>query len=122
MSKLDQMIEDALGAEDRALFARFGDQGLVGEIGGLFSGKTGWWVVLTSLVQIALFAGALYAAMQFLTLDDPVLVIRWGIAAAVWFMAMSVIKLMHWQQMQANRVIREVKRLQLQLARGQSSV
>lgn len=122
MSKLDRMIEDALGAEDRALLSRFGDQGLFGEIGGLFSGKTGWWVVLTSLIQIALFAAALYATSQFLTLDDPVLVMRWGIAAAVWFMAMSVIKLMHWQQMQANRVIREVKRLQLQVARGQSAV
>lgn len=122
MSKLDRMIEEALGAEDRALLSRFGEQGLFGEIGGLFSGKMGWWVVLTSLVQIALFAGALYATLQFLTLDDPVLVTRWGFAAAVWFMAMSVIKLMHWQQMQANRVIREVKRLHLQLARGQSSV
>jgi hypothetical protein len=28
---------------------------------------------------------------------------------------------MHWQQMQANRVIREVKRLELQVARGRSA-
>ncbi len=118
MSKLDRMIEDALGAEDRAVLSRFGEQGLFGEVAGLFSGKMGWWVALTILVQVALFAAGLYAAAKFLTLDDPVLVVRWGIAAAVWFMAMSVIKLMHWQQMQANRVIREVKRLELQVARA----
>jgi hypothetical protein len=116
------MIEAALGAEDRALFARFGDEGLLGEVGGLFAGKMGWWVALTSLIQLLLFAGAVYAAMQCLTLGDPVSVIRWGIAAAVLFMAISIIKIMHWQQMQANRVIREVKRLHLQLARGQSLV
>lgn len=121
MSKLDRMIEDALGEEDRAVMARFGEQGLFGEIGGLFSGKMAWWVVLTTGVQIALFAAGLYAAAKFLTLDDPVLVMRWGIAAAVWFTAMSVIKVMHWQQMQANRVIREVKRLELQLARAKAA-
>lgn len=118
MSKLDKMIEEALSAEDRAVLSRFGEQGLLGEIGGLFSGKMGWWVALTMLVQVALFAAGLYAAAQFLTLDDPVRVMRWGVAAAVWFMAMGVIKLMHWQQMQANRILREVKRLELQMARA----
>jgi hypothetical protein len=121
MSKLDRMIEDALGAEDRALFNRFGERGLAGEAAELFTGKMGWWNVLSSLIQVALFAAAIYATMKFLTLDDPVLVTRWGVAAAVWFMAMSVIKLMHWQQMQANRVIREVKRLELQVARSRTA-
>ena len=36
------------------------------------------------------------------------------------FMAMSVIKIMQWQQVQANRVIREVKRLELQIARSKT--
>ncbi len=121
MSKLDRMIEEALGEEDRAVLSRFGEQGLLGEVGGLFSGKMGWWVALTMLVQVALFAAGLYAAAKFLTLDDPVLVVRWGFAASFLFMAMSVIKLMHWQQMQANRVIREIKRLELQLARAKAA-
>lgn len=121
MSKLDRMIEEALGAEDRAVLSRFGEQGLLGETAALFSGKMGWWVVLTTAVQVALFAAGVYAAAQFLTLTDPVMVVRWGIAAAVWFTAMGVIKLMHWQQMQANRIIREVKRLELQLARSKAA-
>ena len=118
MSKLDQLIEESLNAEDRALLSQYGEQGMAGMVGGMFSGKLGWWVALTTLVQIALFAAALYAAMKFLTLDDPVMVIRWGVAASVWFTAMGIIKIMHWQQMQANRVIREVKRLELQIARA----
>jgi hypothetical protein len=44
--------------------------------------------------------------------------IRWGGLFALLILAMSVIKLMHWQQMQANRTIREVKRLALQLAKA----
>ena len=121
MSKLDKVIEEALSVEDRAVLSRFGEQSLLGEVGGLFAGKLGWWVALTMLVQIALFTAGLYAAAKLLTLDDPVLATRWGIAAAVWFMAMGVIKLMHWQQMQTNRIIREVKRLELQVARARSA-
>lgn len=59
MSKLDRMIEDALDKEDRALFAQHGDQGLVGEVAGLFGGKLGPWNALTAVMQIILFAGAL---------------------------------------------------------------
>jgi len=47
--------------------------------------------------------------------------IRWGAVASVWFRAMSVIKVMRWRQIQANRVIREVKRVELQLARAKAA-
>ena len=120
MSKLDKLIEESLEAEDRALFAQYGEKGIFGEVGELFTGKARWWVVLTIIVQLALFAAALYAAAQFLAAADPVIAIRWGVVASVWFMAMGIIKIMHWQQMQANRVIREVKRVELQLARSKA--
>lgn len=120
MSKLDRLIEDALNAEDRALFAAQGEQGFVGQIGGLFAGRLGWLSALTMAAQIGLFIGALYAARQFLSLDDPSAAMRWGALAGLFFAAMTVIKLMHWSQMQANRVIREVKRVELLLARTKS--
>ncbi len=121
MSKLDKLIEQSLDAEDRALLAQYGEQGMLGMVGELFAGKARWWVVLTTAVQIGLFAAALYAAVQFFAAADPVIAIRWGIVASVWFMAMATIKIMHWQQMQANRVIREVKRVELQLARSKAA-
>jgi len=118
MSKLDKMIEDALSAEDRSLFAHYGERGLVGEIGGLFSGKMGWWNALTVVIQVILFAGAFYAATKFIAIDDLPAMIRWGALSGLLMLAVSVIKLMHWEEMQANRVIREIKRLQLQIARA----
>jgi len=66
----------------------------------------GGWVALTSLIRIVLVAGAVYPAMPSLTLGGPASVIRGGTAAAVLFMAISVIKLMHGRQMQARRLIR----------------
>lgn len=121
MSKLDQLIEDALDREDRALFARHGDQGLFGEVADLFGGKLAWWNGLTVVMQIALFIGALFAGREFMATADVPAMIRWGGLCALLMIAVSVIKLMHWQQVQANRVIREVKRVELLLARSKSA-
>lgn len=120
MNKLDRMIEEALDAEDREIFAQYGEKGMFTEIVGLFSGKFGPWNILTATIQVIMFAGALYAGRQFIAVDNLPDMIRWGALASLLIAAMSVIKLMQWQQVQANRVIREVKRVELQLARSKT--
>lgn len=120
MNRLDRMIEEALDAEDREIFAQYGERGMFGEIAGLFSGKFGPWNMLTAVVQVIMFAGALYAGRQFIAVDNLPDLIRWGALAGLLIAAMSVIKLMQWQQVQANRVIREVKRVELQLVRSKA--
>lgn len=116
MSKFDQLIEDTLADEDQAVFAEYGEQGLFGQIGGLFTGKLGWVNAVQAVAQIALFAGAIYAVVNFLRVDGLPEMIRWGGLAGLLMLAVSVIKLMQWEQMQTNRVIREVKRVELRLA------
>lgn len=120
MSKLDRMIEEALDAEDRDIFSQFGEKGIFGEVAELLTGKLGWINLAQFIVQVALFAGALYAGGRVIALDDPVALIRWSALVVGLFMGMSVIKIMQWQQMQANRIIREVKRVELQIARSKS--
>ena len=120
MSKLDKLIEESLETEDRAILAQFGEKGIFGEVAELFTGKFGWINLAQFVVQIALFAGALYAGGRVIALDEPAALIRWSALVVGLFMAMSVIKIMQWQQVQANRVIREVKRLELQIARSKT--
>lgn len=120
MSKLDRLIEDALNEEDRALFARFGEQGLFAGFGDLFRGRLGFVNAISALAQIGLFAGALFAGREFLAAGEVPAMLRWGALFGGLFLAMSVIKLMHWMQLQANRVLREVKRMELQIARSKT--
>lgn len=120
MNKLDRMIEDALDAEDRAILAQYAEQGMFSDVAGLFAGKYGPWNILTAIVQVILFAGALYAGKEFLAATDLLDAVRWGALGAIGFAAISVIKLMQWQQVQANRIIREVKRVELQLVRSKT--
>lgn len=120
MSKLDRLIEESLAEEDRALFAKFGEQGLFAGVGELFTGRLGFVNAISAVAQIALFAGALFAGQKFLVAGDVPEMLRWGALFGGLFLAMSVIKLMHWMQFQANRVLREVKRVELQIARART--
>jgi hypothetical protein len=117
MTDLDRMIEEALDREDRAILQQYGEQGMFAQVGGLFQGKLAFWTALTAIAQIGMFAVAVYAGVQFLNAGDPQAVARW--AAVAWLAATGVIviKTWFWMQMQANRILREVKRVELQIAR-----
>ncbi len=118
MSKLDRAIEEALSDEDRTVLADYGEKGIFGEVGELFVGKLGWINMTQFAAQLGLFAGFVYAAAKAVGAADALVLTGWAALAIVLMLAMSVIKIMQWQQIQANRVIREVKRVELQIARA----
>lgn len=117
MTKLDQRIEEALEAEDRALMEKLGEQGLMGQFGGLFQGKMAWITVVTLLAGIFLTIVGFYAAWKFSTVDDTNTMLRW--AGIAWFglTAQMMIKQWSWMRMETNRTLREIKRVELQMAR-----
>ena len=117
MEKLDQMIEEALEAEDREIFAQTGELGWFTLGLGLFRGKLGWvnWVVM--IVQTAMFFAAVWCGFQFFGATDVLVAVKWGISGGVLALAALAMKLSMMPQIQADRVIREVKRVELMLAR-----
>ena len=119
MSKLDDEIAEALAAEDRALHAEFGELGLFGQLGSLFTGKLAWLSIITIIIgTIATFLG-FYAIWKFVTVDSVEEILRWGALATAAFGTQMMIKLWSWMRMETNRVLREVKRVELQIARLQ---
>jgi len=117
MDDLDKKIEEALNEEDRALLHEFGEQGLFGQLGGLFRGKLGWLSMITFVVAFIMFAIGAWAAWNFYQASDVVVMLKWAGLAWLGLMAQMMIKLWSWMRMESNRVLREVKRLELQIAR-----
>ena len=116
MRDLDEMIEETLSEEERALLRRLGEEpGAFGMALGLFRGRTGWVNAVLMTVQGIAFVAGVYAAWMFFEAADPVTQLRWGLPAAVLLILSAMIKLAMWPEMHANRVLREVKRLELQL-------
>ena len=123
MSKTDQLIEQALSAEDRELLARYGEPGYFSQAFGLFRGTLGWVVWLAYLTGAAAFAGTVFAFWQTWIASETLAAVRWGVLALLLFQYSAMIKVFLGSHMEANRTLRELKRVELQLSllRGPAS-
>ncbi len=119
--ELDDKIREALGEEDKAMMAHFEEQGLLGQLGGLFQGKLAWLSILTIIIGTVLTFIAAYAIWKFVIADDVTAMLRWGGLAWIAGTSQMMIKLWSWMRMETNRTLREIKRLELQIARSQAN-
>lgn len=81
-----------------------------------FTGPFGWVTWLIMAVQIALFAVGVWCAVHFFAATDVLAAVKWGISGGVLILMALNVKLSLMPQMQADRVIREVRRLQVIVA------
>ena len=116
MGKNDELISAALAAEDRELLASHAEPGYFAQATGMFRGRLGWVIWFTYLVGVAAFAVSMYALWQLWQVQDPLAAIRWGVLALLFFQGTVIMKLFLGSHMEANRMLREIKRVELQVA------
>lgn len=116
MDKFDEMISRAMTEEDRALLARHAPTGYIPQALGLFRGPMGRTMRLVYAVMLLAFAGAAYALWRVLTAAAPLDAVQWGVGALLLFQMTTLAKSYMGSHLEANRMIRELKRLELQLA------
>jgi len=117
MSDFDKKIQEALDAETIKLMSELEEQGIFGQVGGLFKGKMGRYAIISILIGIAVTFAGLYAAWKFIVATDLSEMLRWAALAWALFQTQMMLKLWSWMRMETNRNIRETKRLELQIAR-----
>jgi hypothetical protein len=119
MDKLDKLIEQTLSGEDRQLLEDTRDLGYFELALTQFRGKLGWvtWVIM--VVQGAMFLTGVWCAVQFFGATDVLVALKWGLSGAVLMLAATALKLSLMPQMQADRILRELKRIELMLATRQ---
>lgn len=113
---LDAQIKAALTGQDREILEATQELGWF-ELGfKQFGGKLGWvtWVVM--FVQTAMFIAAIWCAIRFFGTTETMPALKWGFSSTVLMLGALQLKLSLMPQIQADRVIREVKRLQLMVA------
>lgn len=117
MSKLDQAIRQALSEEDAAFLAKFEDQSPFHEALGTFSGKWGAMNVFAAIVTFAMFGAALYCAASAFEAAAVRETVLWSAGALLAMIALAMLKMYFWMEMNKNVTLREIKRLELQVAR-----
>ncbi len=114
--QIDEMIKETLTREEAAFYDSLDEQGLIRKIGEIYKGKMGWLAMIMNVVHLLIFAVFVYCLIQFLGTDETNALIQWSAAGFFCLIAMCMLKVYVWMQMDKNDLLREMKRLELQLA------
>lgn len=120
MDELDRRIAEALKDDDLGLPADTSEPGFYPLAFSLFRGPQGWVTWVLTVVQTAMFLAAVWAGWQFYAATDVLVALKWGLSAATLAVLATQIKLSLMPQMQANRVIHALRRLELRLSAPRS--
>ena len=114
--RIDEMIKEALSEEEAKFYENLEEQSVLEMSIGVFQGKMKWLAVMTAFIMVIFFALSVYCLIAFLNADSTRDMILWGSGMFGGMMAVTMLKLFHWMQMDKNAIIREIKRLELTVA------
>jgi uncharacterized membrane protein YciS (DUF1049 family) len=118
MNELDNKIREALRKEDAELFEEFCSEPSMYEmIMETFRGKYRWMAfvaVFWTLVFIVLF---ILAGIRFFNAETTKDMLMWAAGCVVCWSAVFMMKVWYWMELNKNSLTREIKRLELQIAR-----
>ncbi len=83
---------------------------------GLFKGKNKWIMFVMNFMTLVFFVLSIYCVVQFFETEIQKEYIKWGIGALVFLFGVSMLKVFAWMQMDKNVLLREMKRLELQIS------
>ena len=122
MTTIDERISGALTDDDRNFLTSLDEErGLFTQIGDTLTGPLGGWSKLIFVVAIAVGLTMAYAAYRFFTSSGEEDLLFWGIVALGTLMMQGFIKEWFYNRMNMIALLRELKRLQLQIAMAQEA-
>ncbi|WP_298239023.1 DUF6768 family protein [uncultured Algibacter sp.] len=116
MEDIDKLIKETLTQEEAKFYDKLDEQNVFEMVGGLFQGKNKWIMYLMNIMTLIFFGLFVYCTIQFFDTDVTNEMIKWGVGGLVFLFGVSMLKVFAWLQMDKNAIIREIKRLELQVS------
>ncbi len=113
---VDELIREALKAEDVEGLELLGEPGLPDMVTEVFRGRMRWYGAMFMVMILVFAVLAVVCAVEFLGTEDVVQMIRWGAGFFLCFLAVQGGKNWYWMQMERVAMTREIKRVELLLA------
>ena len=122
MSTIDERISGAMSDDDRAFLASLDEErGLFEQVGDTLTGPLAGWSRLIFVVAFALGITLIYSAWRFFTASGGDDLLFWGLITLGILMMQGFIKEWFYNRMNMIAILRELKRLQLQIAMSQEN-
>ena len=113
---IDDLLKKALSEEDSEMLSKIEDQGIFDLMAANFQGKLKWVAMFSVVIMFFLTGCAFYCFFQFYNETDLREMMLWGAGMGLSMMAVGQLKTWHWMQMDKNSLLREIKRLELQIS------
>jgi hypothetical protein len=113
---IDRLIKETLTQEEAKFYDELDEQNMLHMIGGLFQGKNSWLMVMMNVMTVIFFGLFVFCIVQFFGTSENTQLLKWGFGAIMFLIGMSILKIFAWMQMDKNALLREMKRLELQVS------
>lgn len=114
--EIDKLIKETLTQEEAKFYDELEEQNIMQMVIGLFQGKNKWMMYMMNIVTVLVFGVFVYCAFQFFNTDVTNELIKWSIIGTFCMLIVSMLKMFVWMQMDKNAVLREIKRLEIQVS------
>ena len=114
--KIDDLIKETLSSEEAKFYDELGEQTLLEKLGEVHKGKTGWLASVMTIMHVLVFVVFVFCTVQFFNTEVTNELIKWACAGFLCMIFMGMMKLYIWMQMDKIDILRELKRLELQIS------
>lgn len=121
MNRLDDLIAQTLNEEDQELSRELmREPGYFEQALGLFSGRLAWVHWLIMVIQSVMFFTSAWMAFKFYQSTEVLEALRWGLPSVVLMLAALIMKMALVPEMTTNRLLLEMRRVELRIERLRS--
>lgn len=113
--EIDELIKKALSQEEVTFYDELDEQSLFEKALGVYKGKMKWIAIFSAVITFIIFGLTVYCLIHFLQAEDMKGMMLWGMGIISGMLMVSFLKLFHWMQMDKNAILRELKRVELQI-------
>ena len=115
-SKIDALIAEAFNEKETEFLKSLEEESFQDVVSVMFKGRYGWLAVLNTVISFLLFGFFVWFCIEFFKATDSETMLKWGFGSIFTLSGMVMIKIMGWMNLNKLALMREIKRLELQLA------
>ena len=114
--EIDQLIREAVGEADAEILEQFGEPSLTEMVTDTFRGRHRAVMVYNMAVGLVLLFLCIFCIIRMLEAADARSTVLWLGGGVGCFTSLMALKVWSWLEMQRHALVREIKRLELQVA------
>lgn len=118
MTRFDSKLADALNEEDEAFLKDLEHgEGLFEQMGATLTGPLKYWTVMVFVMTFVFFGLAVFSVIRILATESMNEAVVWNAVFVFSAIAVAMLKMWVWMRMNHLAVLRELKRIELQLVK-----